>query len=605
MNKSDLFPYQLEGVDFLSSRKHALLGDEPGLGKTPQACVAALEIKAKRIFITCLAGIKINWARELVAWGVCKQEEIFTVWTKRDKIPKDACIVICNYELVISAHIFKQLQGLYFDLWIGDEAHKLKSMGSKITCKMLKSQGTRPMLIANCNYKWCLTGSFMENRPIEMFPLLRMLAGDCIAPYKSYEQFARRYCEGYFDGEEIVAKGACRLRELAKRIKPFFLRREYKDVYDMPPLIESACIVKIELPKIDGFMLDANSAVGYAIGQTEMGTENTNGATLYKAIGIAKTWATVKEVKDLLEVRDKVMVFAYHREVIDILTRELEEFGAKKIYGGVSAKRKDELVQSFINDPEERVRIVQITSAGTGVDGFQKACNTLVFAENDWSIGKNDQGIGRVFRLLQENTVYVVRIIAEGTFDEVVLNTMRKKERNVKQFYKKEKQMSLEDVIKENTAALLANTAALLGKTPVGGESEESKKSGLKGPVDVVMSEVVGSTATKGSAGAKSKAAPAAEKASAKPATKGKAKVKQLTHDDVVAAGKEVIQTFEEEEYGKARVREIIAEVVGSACKIREVPEEHINAVVEALKTEAEENQAEGDEDETEEDDLD
>lgn len=37
----ELYPYQLEGVQWLMKKRFALLADEPGLGKSAQAIVAA------------------------------------------------------------------------------------------------------------------------------------------------------------------------------------------------------------------------------------------------------------------------------------------------------------------------------------------------------------------------------------------------------------------------------------------------------------------------------------------------------------------------------------------------------------------------------------
>lgn len=64
-------------------------------------------------------------------------------------------------------------------------------------------------------------------------------------------------------------------------------------------------------------------------------------------------------------------------------------------------------------------------SAGHGIDGFQYACNNIVFFGHNWSLGQRLQVIERVGPMRQfqagfERPVYIHRIIARDTVDELV-----------------------------------------------------------------------------------------------------------------------------------------------------------------------------------------
>ena len=61
----ELFPFQKTGVEWLKSRRTALLADEQGLGKTVQAIVAADRLLARSMLVVCPAGVKLNWDREI------------------------------------------------------------------------------------------------------------------------------------------------------------------------------------------------------------------------------------------------------------------------------------------------------------------------------------------------------------------------------------------------------------------------------------------------------------------------------------------------------------------------------------------------------------
>ncbi|NIN65019.1 MAG: DEAD/DEAH box helicase family protein, partial [Anaerolineae bacterium] len=70
----ELYPFQVEGVDYLLQRKSwgkgyvgGMLWDDPGLGKTTQAIVAAHRIGEYPVLVVCPNALKLHWAREIRA----------------------------------------------------------------------------------------------------------------------------------------------------------------------------------------------------------------------------------------------------------------------------------------------------------------------------------------------------------------------------------------------------------------------------------------------------------------------------------------------------------------------------------------------------------
>ncbi len=59
-----LYPFQADGVRWLSSRANALLADEMGTGKTAQALLASTD----RLIVVCPSSLKRNWVREAALW---------------------------------------------------------------------------------------------------------------------------------------------------------------------------------------------------------------------------------------------------------------------------------------------------------------------------------------------------------------------------------------------------------------------------------------------------------------------------------------------------------------------------------------------------------
>lgn len=128
-----LSAHQVVGVEFIASRRHTLVADEMGVGKTAEALAAINATHPVRTLVVCPASLKGNWLVEARKWLVVNQAAVLT----GDRLPphpldptNPATVVICGYEQVIQS---KCLHGLAWDLVIFDEAHQLKNPDSQRT----------------------------------------------------------------------------------------------------------------------------------------------------------------------------------------------------------------------------------------------------------------------------------------------------------------------------------------------------------------------------------------------------------------------------------------------------------------------------------------
>lgn len=447
------YPFQLEGIDFLTTptvagKPHKLLADAPGIGKTVQACGAMRKLGAKSALIICpsVNAIKTSWRRHLIEWGVCTADDVVILQTGKDAVPTEPKFLIVGLELLDNDNLFRTLAWGKYDFIIIDEIHRLKSTHGKRTRRIL---GGGEMSLSSRGYwKIGLSGTPMPNRIIEMWALLATWAPEAIDPHRSYQDFGRHFCNGFWDGEWNF-KGASNTDELRQRLRDsgFYLRREVREVFpDMPELVDRTVYVDI------GTMIEDET--------------NTPIATLRKLIGVQKIPHVVEYVKYKLEEAPKILVFTYHREVSEGLYEALKTESARLIYGGMGNGFKDAALRDFI-EGNARVLIAQRDSVGTGTDGIQLATNYIIEAEPDWSAGGYEQEYSRVWRHGQNETVYLDSVIAEGGLDETVYANRNRKDglldRVVRNHLpqREEECMSLEDVIRENTAAVQALTAAL------------------------------------------------------------------------------------------------------------------------------------------------
>lgn len=452
----DLVDFQQEGVAFLldspaelNYKNHRYLAFDPGLGKTPTACVAASmlkprglgtggRLKALWIVPTGTSGtVKRQWAKELVTWGVCDESEIFIV-PDRSSFTNANHIIVNPELLVTSPPLLHALLQLEFDLVAYDESHGLKNMDAKITNLVLGKKGEG--LISRGWSRWLFSGSPAPNAIIELFPVYKALAPECIAPYTSRESFGRYFCGGYFDGKEFKARGLTNGPELAARSQCFILRREIRDVHkDLPSVIETD--------------------VWLDIGDLPISQKNAPTATVRRFIGEAKVHHCTDYIVDWLEANGglrapKLLVFGYHPDVIDALALSLSKYGAARIHGKCTDGERKLALNAFLNNDSCRTLIAQMGCMGTAINGLQKVCYNIVFAENDWSDGGNHQQIGRVWRFGQEHIVYVANLIADKTMDSdgIIRSRWRKREviTEFNSYLKEVEQMSiLEDILEQ------------------------------------------------------------------------------------------------------------------------------------------------------------
>ena len=108
-------------------------------------------------------------------------------------------------------------------------------------------------------------------------------------------------------------------------------------------------------------------------------------AEVRRMMGVALAPQVAEYAADWIEGTDeKLAIFGWHIEVLDILQEKLSRFGAVRIDGRKNATQRQKAVDDFIDNPEIRVFIANLQSGGTGIDGLQKVCSHCFIAEVDW-----------------------------------------------------------------------------------------------------------------------------------------------------------------------------------------------------------------------------
>lgn len=420
-----LYPFQEIGVEWLKNRECALLADEQGLGKTVQTVVAVEQLKIQRNLVVCPASLKYVWERTINEWD--PDASVQVIQNGKSVIYPDYNWTVLNYDLLLNRDIFMQLLRQIYGVGVFDEAHFLKSADSKRTKLVLLRGG----LASRCKRKWFLTGTPILNRPIELYPLLKAAAPEAIAPFTTHIGYAKYFCGGFYDVRGFNDRGATHVEELNQRLvrSGFMLRRLKKDVLqDLPEKTFEIIPVDVSVKKEFEFFWQRDSITKTHLGDYfESDDPNILGriAGVRQYIALQKLPHVITHIKELMDVKQKVVVFCHHREVAHKLFEGLHEFCPTLLIGGLDAKQKNTAAQDFQNDPKCRIFIGNIAAAGVGLT--LTAADTCVFAELDWVPGNMMQAADRIHRIGQKNACLIQMFVTKDTVEEYMLRRLIEK----------------------------------------------------------------------------------------------------------------------------------------------------------------------------------
>ena len=437
----ELWPFQRAGVEYALGRQNTLIGDQPGLGKTPTSIVLANELRAKRVLVVCPANIRLQWADMIYAWSTMEDRYIvYPILNSRRGVHPFAHWTIVSYDLARTGPIHAALSQGRYDLAILDEAHYLKTPDANRT-KALFDEHTG--LLAKAERVVALTGTPLPNRPRECYTLARSLAWDSIG-YASEKDFRERYNPSRtvhkkdpWTGEILglhKEEKVGRLPELQHRLRAsFMVRREKREVLTQLPEIRHQ-IVHLEETGAIRKALEAESML-------EIDPSNLKGANA-KILGMISTVrlqmgvAMAEPAADYCDMlfdggEDKLFIVAWHHAVMDILEKKLAKWGIVRVDGSSSPRWRQMAVEKFRTERGVRGFLGQMQAIGVGVDGLQGVCSHMVGVETSWTPGDNQQVVDRLHRIGQKEGVLADWLAVPNSFAERIIATATRKLRNI------------------------------------------------------------------------------------------------------------------------------------------------------------------------------
>ena len=432
----DLWSFQRASVAYALDRQHSLIGDQPGLGKTMSAIAISNECQFERNVVVCPASIRYQWAEKILDWdtGTLTLRDIAIITSSKRGVPTPLKKwTIISWDLIRSPGIWRALAKERFDLLVLDEAHYAKHGDAKRT-RSVFGGGDNPVadpLISRAKKVVALTGTPLPKRPLEAYVMCRHLCWDSI-DFMSEDAFANHYnsvqtgqyerpdgSTGFWKdewvGNEAELQARLRANFMVRHLKKDVLKDLAYPAFDLIRVEETTAVKQAlsaeRLLDIDPETLEGRDAT--ALGHI---------AAARQQMGVAIAPQVATYVDMLVQAGEqKLVVFAWHVAVLDILEARLNEHGVIRVDGTDGAKRKYTKVQEFINDPSKRIILGNSLSLGTGTDGLQHVAYHGLLAEADWVHGNNEQCADRLHRGGQKNKVQFDIFVAPGSIGEKVL----------------------------------------------------------------------------------------------------------------------------------------------------------------------------------------
>ena len=419
-----LYPYQELAVAFLEARigtRGALIGDQPGLGKTIEALAfCSLHPQVSPILVVTLASLKRNWYREVEKW--LPGTSIQIIDQGKDLVDSDADVVIINYDLIWRAKIEKQLLARKFQIVIFDEITYLKERSAKRTKAARKLGKAAEFTIG-------LSGTPILNRPIEFYTFLNMISPK---QFSSQFQFGMRYCNGYHNGFGYTFKGASRVSELRQLIHPLMIRRRKDEVLTELP-DKSRQNIYIDMPgsyfqnyraaELDLVQsLKSLSPDAEEHDDASQEYENKRMWLLSKLnflrhlVGLAKAEAAEEIITNFVDSGEKLVVFGHHHDVMDAMDTYLtkKKIGHVKVDGRTPNQDRQALIDRF---QEEDGCMVFLASTAMGMGVTLTAASNALFVERQWTPGMEEQMEDRIHRIGQNRGVFIHYMQVENSID--------------------------------------------------------------------------------------------------------------------------------------------------------------------------------------------
>jgi SNF2 family DNA or RNA helicase len=438
-----LRPYQKQGVAWLyflrANGFGGVLADEMGLGKTLQTLAFFNSLRdegsrppeAAPHLIVCPTSLVFNWVAEVKKFTPHLKILALHGPDRHARFGEIAAsdLVVTSYALI--RRDAAQYRGLEFDTVALDEAQHIKNR---------QTQNAQAVKAIKARHRIVLTGTPLENSVLDLWSIFDFLMPGYLGTAKDFRE---RYELPIAKEKNVEAQ-----KRLARRLKPFLLRRLKKEVAsDLPAKLEqvSYCELTSEQRGVYQQVIEASrKEVLEAVGEKGMAKsrmvvltallrlrqiccdlrllklENVNPAD---ASGKLEMFGELLE--EVIDGGHRLLVFSQFVGMLTLLKEKLTAEGIEFCYLDGSTTDRAAVVEKFQTNAAIPVFLISLKAGGVGLN--LTGADTVIHFDPWWNPAVEDQATDRAHRIGQTKIVTSYKLITRDTVEEKILTLQNRK----------------------------------------------------------------------------------------------------------------------------------------------------------------------------------
>jgi superfamily II DNA or RNA helicase len=437
--KGELRHYQEDGVAWLqhlmASKLGAFLADDMGLGKTAQTIAhITVEHAAGRMtgpaLIVVPTSLITNWTSELEKFAPSLKVMVLHGLDRHKKRE-----TLENYDAVVTTYTvltrdILEMKTFDWHIIVLDEAQAIKTPDAK---------ATKAVCQLDARQRLCLSGTPIENNLEELWSQFAFLMPGLLGDRRGFTKRFRTPIEKNGD--------AIRRIQLARRIKPFIMRRKKSEVAtELPP--KHTILRRITLAPDQRELYETIRVTMYEKVREQVAEKSLAQSRIIVLDALLKLrqaccdprlvkLRSAREIEssskldDLLEMMAemlpegrRILLFSQFTSMLDLIKPRLREAGIPFVELRGDTMDRAEPVRSF-EAGEVALFLISLKAGGRGLN--LTSADTVIHYDPWWNPAVEDQASDRAHRIGQTKSVFVYKMIAADTVEERILELQQRK----------------------------------------------------------------------------------------------------------------------------------------------------------------------------------
>ncbi|WP_419880550.1 SNF2 helicase associated domain-containing protein [Peribacillus sp. B-H-3] len=421
--------YQVHGYKWMKALAGygfgGVLADDMGLGKTLQSIsylVSELPVIRKHkqpALVVCPSSLTYNWLSEMMKFAPDIQAAV-SDGSQAERIQlqnniSELDVIITSYPLLRRDIQWFEKQSFHTVFF--DEAQAFKNPATQTARAVKKIQA---------DHRFALTGTPVENASEELWSIFHVVFPELFLGLKEYSNLTRK--------------------TIARRIRPFMLRRLKKDILEELPgkmeLIETADLLPEQRKLYAAYLaklrhdtlkhLDKDTLRKNRI-KILAGLTRLRQICCHPALFVDGYEGSSAKFNQLLQIIEesrltgrRVLIFSQFTKMLELIGKEFSGKGYPFFYLDGHTRPDERLdICSRFNSGERDFFLISLKAGGTGLN--LTGADTVILYDNWWNPAVEMQAADRAHRIGQKNIVQVIKLVARGTIEEKMNELQEKK----------------------------------------------------------------------------------------------------------------------------------------------------------------------------------